>query len=147
MNATRYQVSSTSEYLSALLTQIGNGVSDVRLFATHKDETKGGFDPASSGPSVNLPLVAALVYDSRRWIVYDGNLLNAVRDPRIAEVKALLDAAVEDGKVLYGTRPVDFTAGMTAEEAARYLKEVETEQLTNETRKCYASMLSGSANI
>lgn len=147
MNATRNQVSSSNENLGTLLARIADDASDVRLFATHKDETKGGFDKASSGPSVNLPLVAALVYDSRRWIVYDGNLLNAAREPRSSEVSALLDAAVADGNVLYGTHPVDFTADMTAEDAALYLKEVETERLTHETRKHYSRMISTSTNI
>lgn len=68
MNATRYQVSSTSEYLSALLTQIGNGVSDVRLFATHKDETKGGFDPHHLGP------LSTCHSSPRSFTIADGGL-------------------------------------------------------------------------
>ncbi|MGP3699726.1 hypothetical protein [Rhodobacter sp. NSM] len=142
MNATRQTVGSTLQNLEALLDRIRDGISDVRLFATHRSEQEGGFDQMTSGPSCNLPLLSALVYDGRRWIVYDGNFLNAARDSRAGEVSCLIDAAVKQGTVRYGTNPVNFTAGMTAEEAAKYLKNITTAPLTEETRSQYGGMLS-----
>lgn len=141
MNAARYHSRSTTDALSDLLSRIGEDSTDVRLFVTHADASKGGFDPGTSGPDVNLPLVAALTSDGRRSIVHDGNLLNAARGPRIAEVRELVESAIANGSVLYGTRPVDFTAGMSAVDAARYLSEVEVRHLTDATRSDFTALL------
>ena len=114
--------------------------SDVRLFASHSTEM-GSFDVGSDGPIVNLPLVAALVHDGKRWIVFDGNFLNAARDPRRGEVTSVLDAAIVEGSVLYGTSPVDFTSGMSPSDAAAYLASIPTKELTNKSRIDYARLL------
>ncbi|MGJ8686393.1 MAG: hypothetical protein ACSHWQ_02860, partial [Spongiibacteraceae bacterium] len=90
MNATRHSTGSTDQNAAALIKQMQSDRADVRLFATHRDE-KGGYDNDGDGPSVNLPLVSALVHDGKRWVVYDGNLLNAARGPRRAEVREMLD--------------------------------------------------------
>lgn len=140
MNATRIKYGDTENIKSLLLGHIEDSGTDVRLFATHSDENGKGYNELS-GPIVNLPLVAALIYDGYRWIVYDGNLLNARRGPRIAEVQAVIDAAIKHGKVLYGAYAVDFTAIMSSEDAARYLKEVPTDYLTKATQKKFEGLL------
>lgn len=140
MNATRMKRGSTSDTVSVLIDHMQDGVSDVRLFATHPNDSGKGYDDLS-GPSANLPLVAALVYDGRRWIVFDGNLLNGQREPRAAEVRTVIDAAIADGKVVFGGDHVDFTAGMTPSDAASYLEAVPTEYLSERTKGDYAALL------
>lgn len=147
MNATRHELGTTHENLIALEMLIQKADTDVRLFATHKDESMGGFDPSLSGPAVNLPLVAALVYDGRRWIVFDGNFLNASRSPRASEVKHLIDQAVAGGKVLYGSSAVDFTAGKSVEKAARYLSDIPTRPLNAESRSDFERMCGMSGGV
>lgn len=144
LNATRHDNESTTDNLGALIAQIKSPSSDVRLFATHRNmpmEESGKGDRAPLW--TNLPLLCALAYDGRRWIVYDGNFLTAARPPRASEISVLLDVAVEAGTVLFCSSPVDFTGHtMTAEDAAAYLKELPTQHLTADNRGDFSKLIS-----
>lgn len=52
-----------------------------------------------------------------------------------------LDHAVADGNVLFGIIPVDFTADMTTEEAAQYLKSIPTKRLDQSSRPEFSKMI------
>lgn len=140
MAATRFPNGSTSDNAKKLMEEISRSNTDVRLFATHK-RAQSGFDPQTSGPESNLPLLVAMVNDGRRIVVFDGCFLTAAREPRAAEVAMVLDHAVSDGNVLFGVDPVDFTAGMTAEDAAQYLGSIPTMRLDKASRPKYSKMI------
>ena len=140
MTATRFKGGSTSDNANLLIAEISRPLTDVRLFATHK-HAHSGFDPQTSGPESNLPLLVAMVNDGRRTIVFDGCFLTAAREPRAAEVAMVLDHAVSNGNALYGVEPVDFTGGMSAEDAAQYLTSIPTMRLDKATRPKFSNMI------
>lgn len=140
MTAMRFQHGSTSDNVNTLIREISRPGADVRLFATHR-HSQGGFDPRTSGPESNLPLLVSLVFDGRRSIIFDGFFLTAARMERAAEVALVLNHAVADGNVVFGTVPVDFTADMTADEAEEYLKSIPTMRLDEKSRPKFSKMI------
>lgn len=95
----------------------------------------------------NLPLLSALAETTipglgAAYIVYDGTFLTAQRSQRASEIGALLDIAVNDNRVFYGTERAPFTAKMEAVDAARLLCDIDAEALTAETLHVYWAMLS-----
>lgn len=133
MQATRNAPTSTTQGLSDLITLIQTPNSDVRLFVTNRKPI-GNYDPVTDGPDNNLPWLVAIAHDTKRWIIFDGAFLTAARTSRSIDVKALLDAAIQDGTVRFTSHAVEFTSQMDPVSAASYLVGLPTQLLTANSR-------------
>lgn len=152
MQSWRYLGGSTTDNCSNLCNLIARPGWTVHLYASPTQGTEE--DDQHSGPSTNFPLLVALATEdllpsiARYAIVMDGLLLTAARPPRDSEIRAVLDAALEQepGKVRVAFGGDDarapFTAGMPFELAAARLAAIPTTPLTASNRPRFWQMLS-----
>jgi hypothetical protein len=147
MQVIRFQNSGTPEHVYALVGLINDpSCVEVRLFASPRSLPAGA--PELDTLEANLPLVAALAkYSIPRvddvYVLFDGNFLTANRDPRLAEVQDVLDAAEISEKTLFSKETAPFTAAMEPKEAVQVLLALgPTERFTKASRKKYFEQLS-----
>lgn len=147
MKYVRYENSNISDNSRSLIEAINDeNCNKVILFASPTSITPS-YDPNLDGADNNLPLVVAvaLYRDSNQdeiCKIYDGCFLTAARRPRYLEVKSLLDAAENSNKVYYSNDRVDFTASLNADEAGKVLLRNNCQELTNDSRSYYFSLIS-----
>ncbi len=126
MQAFRHQNNNTSESCQNLIATLRDEhTKRVILFASPSSDQDSSYTP-ESGPTTNLPLVAALAEIKvpnlpPLYLVFDGNFLNAARRPRFNEVRDLLDIAQVQPNAYFCPAPVQFTAGLEPEHAAEIL--------------------------
>lgn len=139
----RIELGNTGENKDSLINFIkDNDTSRVTLFATSDIE-----DSKSSNyiPSVNLPVLVALVEQKDKYVLFDGNFLTAVRYPRYSEIKLVLDEAIMSGKVDFCNVRIGFTRAMDSNSARDYLISnyyCNIYLLDKDSRKEYFSLLS-----
>lgn len=147
----RYPGGNTTDNLNNLCSLIARPNWTVRLYAGPLTGTDA--DEKHSGPPTNFPLLAALATEDilpgvvHFGLVMDGLLLTARREPRAAEISAVLNAgcAQPAGKVLVAYGPsarAPFTAGMDPYAAADVLAAIPTQPLTASNRSAFWAMLS-----
>ena len=152
MESWRYQGGNTSDNCTNLCSLIARPGWTVRLYASPVRGSE--LDESHSGPDTNFPLLVALATEdflpgiARFAVVMDGRLLTARRPPRAAEVRTVLDTALQqqEGKVLVSfggdTARAPFTAGLPVWQASSVLAGIPTAALTQSNRAPFWSMLS-----
>ena len=140
----RHQNSSTGINQSALIDALNDSSCEQLILYASASTPTADFSQ-SDGHENNLPLVAAIAKYSapETYVVYDGALLSAARQPRSGEVRDLLDIAQVSGKAAFFFGEVPFTSSRQPEEAVRLLLSFgPLTALTPATRARYFSLLS-----
>ena len=112
---------STYKNLDSLLEYLTyNNVTRIILFATNTKPDD--FSMPEDGSDANFPLLWALVElelagTNPIYIVFDGPFLTATRQPRMSEVKALLDAVINNENVYFSKERIRFLSALPPEEA------------------------------
>lgn len=136
----RTDAQSTSSFLDTTLAYAKlSNVSQIRLIVT-KRYVEGDILPVEDFSLVhNSPLMLVLIeialpgIATPLQIVHDYPGLNVQRDSRESEVRDLLTGLlkIDSGKVVYGTQPVEPTAHLDVESAAKVLRSSDYVQLTS----------------
>ncbi|MBS0193870.1 MAG: hypothetical protein JSR34_06460 [Proteobacteria bacterium] len=142
MPALRHNGLSTSTSAAIAEHIIGDpNTAKITFFAT-EPMTTGDFDPQRDGPETNLPLMVALAeYNipgfEPIYLVFDGNFLTRVRQPRKAEVDAVLDVAKNSSKAYFSSTRAPFTSGLSPEVAANVLSNLVSFRLDGSSLPAY----------
>lgn len=145
-HVTRFSADATYRNRDALIELIFNPACDeIRLFGSPREATAACSD--QDGPETNFPLLAACCRYNiaglvQGYILFDGLVMTAARQPRAREVAELLDQAQMSTKVHFGTRTADFTRSLEPDAALQALLSIPTVQLTKDTRAQYFALLS-----
>jgi hypothetical protein len=143
----RFSADSTYRNRDTLIELIFNDVCDeIRLFGSPREITPA-YSERGDGPESNLPLLAACCRYNiaglvQGYILFDGLVMTAARQPRAREVAELLDQAQMSGKVSFGVQSADFTSSLDPDAALKALLSIPTVQLTKDTRAQYFALLS-----
>jgi hypothetical protein len=139
----RTEAQPTSSYLETAISyaKLAN-VAQIRLNVTKRYAEDAVRPPPDCSLIHNSPLMLLLIevllpgIASPIQIVHDYPGLNVQRDNREAEVRDLLTSLLKiaPGKVVYGTQPVEPTAHLDVEAAAKVLRSSDYAQLTNENQ-------------
>lgn len=148
----RTDAKSTTHFVDTTITYAElSAVREIRLCISRK-YVEGAELPGQDHTLIhNSPLLQVLVVvalpgiSDKLYIAHDSPGLTMQREPREAEVRALVSRLLEVApeKVFYGTQPIDATSYMPAENAVAVMSTIDYAQLTVATESDFFRRLKG----